>query len=656
MIFQRSGSAPRDDNPGTSAGSAKAPAFPNDGSIFPVTAAAENIVEPQLQRGDVVELELHSWGRLGEAMATHRGHDVFVFGGIPGERVEAEVVAIRRRYVAAQVKRVVRSSPHRTDPPCRYFGECTGCQWQHLRYDQQLEAKADIVRDALERIGGFIQPAVLPTLPSSDQFHYRNHARFNVWRESGSLGFTHRERRRFVRIDECLLMHRGINDLLAELQDRCSETSQLAIRSSPVTGDFLIQPTLKNPAISVPTGQKHYREAVAGREFRVASPSFFQVNVKQAARLADLVAEGLQLTGSETVLDAYAGVGAFAVLLAPHASRIVAVEESTAAVTDARENAAGCPNVEFVTGKVEDILPTLEAALDAVIIDPSRSGCHPHVLEALLELEPGRIAYVSCNPETLARDLRVLCRGYRVESVQPVDMFPQTHHVESVAILSLKQAGGEIVLASASPRRRELLTDLGIRFRIAPSNIPEDPEPDETPEAMVRRLSREKALAVAQTDMASAGYFIAADSTVVLDGESIAKPSDEADARAMLTRLRGTAHQVITGLTIYDAATGRCVTESMAADVLMRDFTDAEMEQSIASGTPMDKAGAYAIQDEEFKPAALQEGCYSNVMGLPACRVVQILADLGCPLPDRRSMSVPGGCTASCPFAHREQP
>ena len=599
-------------------------------------------------RGDIVELDLHAWGRLGEAMARYGGSDVFVFGGIPGERVEAEIVAVRRRYVAAQVTRVIAPSPKRVEPPCEYFGQCTGCQWQHVDYQEQLAVKTEIVRDALERIGNFHDPDVQPTLASPRQFHYRNHARFNVWRESGSLGFTHRERRRFVRIDRCLLMHDGINDILAQLQGRAAETSQLSIRSSPQTGDYLVQPTLKNPEIAIPTGQKTYRESVADQEFRVASPSFFQVNVWQAARLAELVKDALELTGNKIVVDAYAGVGTFAVLLAPFAREIIAVEESTAAIADATENAAGHPNVQLVTGKVEEILPGLDVTPDAVILDPSRSGCQPPVLEALLAQRPSRIAYVSCNPESLARDLRVLSRGYRIQSVQPVDMFPQTHHVECVATLVTKPATAEIVLASASPRRRELLSGLGIDFRVAPSAIPEEQEPNESPEQMVRRLSREKALAVAEAESPSSGYYVAADSTVVLDGESIAKPADADEARSMLRRLRATTHQVITGFTVYDAATGRCITDANAADVQMRDFTDAEMEESIASGTPMDKAGAYAIQDPDFRPASLLSGCYSNVMGLPACRVVDALAAMGCALPDRASMSVPPGCTGPC--------
>lgn len=616
--------------------------------MFAMTTVETPGPVPDLQRGDVVELVLESWGRLGEAMATHEGRHVFVFGGIPGETVAAEIVAVRRKYVAAQVVDVITGAEQRIEPQCRYFGECTGCQWQHISYDAQLDVKKWKVADAMSRIGGFHEIPVLNTIPSPREFRYRNHARFNIWRETGTLGFTHRERRRFVRIDECMLMNDRVNDLLASIQDNCGETSALSIRASDATGDFLIQPTLTSPEVPVVTGQKRYKESVDGREFWVASPSFFQVNVDQAAMLARLVRRSLELSGTETVVDAYAGVGAFSVLLAPYAGRVIGIEESTAAIADAEENAHGTDNVEFITGKVEDVLPSLDIAPNAVVLDPSRTGCQPAVLAALLRSYPARIAYVSCNPDTLARDLAALSQGYRIDSLQPVDMFPQTHHVECVATLSRKPESAEIVLASASPRRRELLGGLGFTFRVAPSNIPEDPEPDETPERMVRRLSREKALAVAATESANQGFYIAADSTVVLDGESIAKPADAEEARAMLTRLRGTAHHVTTGITVYDAATRRCLTESHTANVLMRDFTDAEMEASIASGTPMDKAGAYAIQDDEFRPASLQHGCYANVMGLPACRVVEILDSMGCQMPDAATMEAPAGCTIPC--------
>lgn len=616
-----------------------------------MTNIAAPASSPPLQRGDAVQLYLHSWGRLGEAMAVHDGHDIFVFGGIPGETVIAEIIATRRKYLAAQVTQVLQPSPHRVSPPCPYFGRCTGCQWQHLDYPAQLNAKTGIVRDAMSRIGSFHRAPVLPTLPAPQPLEYRNHARFTIWRSTGELGFVHRERRRFIRIDRCMLMHNGINRLLEQLQEKCAETSQLSIRASSATGDYLIQPTLDNPDLAPASGQKTYQETVAGRTFRVASPSFFQVNINQAARLVDLVRNALQLTGSETVLDAYAGVGVFAALLAADANRIIAVEESTAAIADAAINLDGIPNASIISGKVENVLPEMTPPPDAVVLDPSRTGCHPAALNAVLAMRPARIAYVSCNPESLARDLRTLCQAYRVEWIQPIDMFPQTYHIECVAALSRKPHNAAIILASASPRRRELLSGLRLDFTIAPSHIPEEQQDGESPEQMVWRLSRAKALAAAAQQSAAAGYYIAADSTVVLDGQAIAKPVDAADARAMLSRLRGAAHQVITGLTAYDAATGRCLTESMSADVVMRNFTDAEMEQSIASGTPMDKAGAYAIQDAEFRPARLTHGCYSNVMGLPVCRITNLLAELGCPLPDLSAAAVPPGCTVNCPFA-----
>ena len=380
--------------------------------------------EQYISRGDHLTLSLVSWGRLGEAMAHYQGQEVFVFGGIPGEQVVAEVVRIRRKYVAARVVQVLEASSHRVEPPCPYYGECTGCQWQHIAYEHQLATKQEKVIDALVRIGGFRHPPVAPVLPSSEQYGYRNHARFTVgpW---GALGFVNRETRRFIRIDNCMLMHQGINHLLAQLQDRCGETTQLAVRAGKETGDFLVQPTLKNPDVPLPTGQKHYVDSVNGHRFRVASPSFFQVNVEQAAHLARVVRHALDLKGTEVLLDAYAGAGTFAVLLSPWVGKVIAVEESAAAVADARENTAGLDNVELILGKTEEVLPTLEQKPDAVILDPPRAGCQPEALRGLVQLAPPRIAYVSCNPETLARDLKTLSNGhYTLEQVEALDMFP----------------------------------------------------------------------------------------------------------------------------------------------------------------------------------------------------------------------------------------
>lgn len=596
-----------------------------------------------------IELQLESWGRLGEAMASYDGQDIFVLGGIPGERVLAEIIAVRRKYAAAWVVQVLEASPHRVDAPCRYYGQCTGCQWQHVAYPAQLTIKQEKVRDALIRVGGLHDANVLPTLPSILQFGYRNHARFTVGR-AGDLGFVNRETRRFLRIDDCMLMHDGINRILSQLQDRCAETTQLAIRAGRDTGDYLVQPTLKSPDVSLPTGQKHYRESVNGHEFRVASPSFFQVNVDQAAQLIETVREALELSGEEVILDAYTGVGTFAVLLASYAKKIYAIEESSAAVADARENAAAIPNLEFLLGKTEDVLAELPERPDVVILDPPRAGCQAGALERLMELRPSRVVYVSCDPETLGRDLKVLCAdSYSLDHVQPLDMFPQTQHVECVALLRSRPPTSPLILASSSPRRRELLTELGIPFQVIPSNAPEEQLAGESAEEMVRRLSRDKAMVVAAQH--GDGFIIGADSTVVLDGRSIGKPADEAEARTMLRELRGTKHQVSTGLTVINVATGQQITDHMTADIQMREFSEEEMEESIASGIPMDKAGAYAIQDHEFQPARMLAGCYSNVVGLPLCRMAEMLRELGYPFPEDLTPPVAAECIGSCPFS-----
>jgi 23S rRNA (uracil1939-C5)-methyltransferase len=580
-------------------------------------------------------------------MAGHDGRDVFVFGGIPGERVTAEIVAVRRSYIAARVVEVLEPSPDRVEPPCSYFGDCTGCQWQHIAYQGQLDAKREKVIDALQRVGQFVEPPVSTVLASAQQLGYRNHARFTVG-SGGVLGFVNRESRQFVGIDHCMLMHREINRCLTQLQDKCWETTQLSIRAGRETGDVLVQPTLTNQEIPIPTGQKSYTDTVGGRAFRVSSPSFFQVNVDQAAQAIEVVRRGLRLTPDDVLLDAYAGVGVFAILLAPYVKKVIAVEESSAAVADARENAAGVKTVEFMLGKSEEVLDRLKERPDVVVLDPPRAGCQPKALQSLIRLAPPRVAYVSCDPETMGRDLRLLCDGfYILKQVVPLDMFPQTHHVECVALLELAAASVPLVLASASPRRRELLSRLGLNFKVMPADVVEESYPYELPGDMVARLSLSKALAV--VPRIDSGYIIAADSMVVLGGTAFGKPKDEQDARRMLRQLRGTRHQVATGVTVFEAGSGRRLTGTMTSDIKLRNFTDEEIEASIQSGVPLDKAGAYAVQDKLLRPAESWVGCYSNIIGLPMCLVGQMLQELGCDTSAWRTSPLPGDCGPTCP-------
>ena len=340
----------------------------------------------------------------------------------------------------------MRPSEHRVATPCPYYGPCSGCQWQHVSYEHQLVLKQQAVAAQLRDYPRLTGIRVSPTLPAPEKFNYRNHARFTV-RYGGQLGFSNRITRRFTRVDHCMLMGQPINDALVELQDKAGETSNLSVRVGTNTGDMLIQPAFQNREIALPSGQKHYRENLLGRDFKVASPSFFQVNTAQAENLVNLVRERLELNGSQTVVDAYAGVGVFAILLAPHVARAIAIEESSSAVSDARDNAEGLNNVVFIEARTEDALGRLEEEVgltstpDAVILDPPRVGCHPGTLDALLELGPRRVAYVSCDPPSLARDLNILAEGgYTVDNVEPVDMFPQTYHVECVATLTLRDS------------------------------------------------------------------------------------------------------------------------------------------------------------------------------------------------------------------------
>ena len=608
-----------------------------------------------LERGQRLRLVLESMDRLGDAVAHYEGSPVFVFGGIPGEEVVVEVVRHRKQYIAAQVVEVLTPSPHRVVTPCPYVGDCTGCQWQHISYDHQLLLKREAVLDALHTVGGLSEVDVLPALPSDQQFGYRNHARFTVGPE-GRLGFVHRERRRFVDIQRCLLMDPWINETLDALQGRCDETTQLSMRYGSGTGEWLIQPTLKSADVPLETGQKHYRERLLDTPFRIAAASFFQTNTRQAERLVGLMLNALSLSGREVVVDSYAGVGTFAALLAPHAARVIAVEESASAIQDAEQNLAAFSNVEISPGKTEDVLDGLDISVDAAIVDPPRVGCHPRTLESLLRLAPRRLVYVSCDPVSLARDLKILSDGpYRVESVQPVDMFPQTHHIECLTTLTLKSpaspataaveepATGDIILASASPRRLQILERAGISVTVRPSPDQETLQPGE-PEAQVEATALAKAHSVAT--LTPSGLVLGAD-TVVVDGDTVlGKPRDPDDALHMLRRLRGRQHRVLTAVAVVDAASGRTRSAVRKSRVTMRSYTDDEMEAFVASGAAQDKAGGYAVQDPAFHPVATLDGCYLNVVGLPLCSALSLLREVGATL-DR--VAAPEEC-ADCPL------
>jgi 23S rRNA (uracil1939-C5)-methyltransferase len=386
-------------------------------------------------RGEEVEVELVGMAPRGDATGIGPdGKPVYVAYGIPGELVRARIYKSGRLYAGADLVEVLRPSPHRVDPPCPLFGTCNGCQLQHVAPAEQLRIKRAMVIAELGRSGGFVDPPVEPVIGMDEPWNYRNHARFTVRR--GRLGFVRRHRRQFFEVARCMLMEPRINDLLERLQGRLRETTMCNIRVGAGDEDVIVQPKLEH--VDVASGQAALHERMGGHSFRVSAAAFFQVNRAQAERMGELVCAEVG-SGDKVVVDAYAGVGTFAVLFAARVARVVAIEESGPAVRDAKVNIAGFSNIELKLGKTELVLAEMAGhgeRVDALVLDPPRSGCHPAALAAAIQLAPSSVIYVSCDPASMARDLRVLADGgFTLARVQPLDMFPQTVHVECIATL-----------------------------------------------------------------------------------------------------------------------------------------------------------------------------------------------------------------------------
>lgn len=394
-----------------------------------------------LDAGDVLNLKAGAFDERGLATADLDGAPVTISGAIPGERVSARIVKVFHDRIAASVDGVDNASEHRVEPECRYFGACSGCQWQHINYDEQLRIKREVVVNALSHYESLRQVKIGETIPSSKRFGYRNHARFTVGRggESGVAGYMNADSRRFVRVDECLIMDEQINSTLQQLQGRLDRMTQFSIRVGANTGDTIIQPLLPADIQDVPSGRQTYVEEVRGATFQIAASSFFQVNTDQLATVVDEIVRILDIGADDILVDLYCGVGTFARLLAPYVAEVIGIEESASAVANARVNCSDVDNVSFIEAKAEHAAVELAESgrsIDVAIIDPPRIGCAPDALNALSQLSPRRIMMVSCNPLTLARDLDALSeRGFTLKSVRPVDMFPQTRHVEALALL-----------------------------------------------------------------------------------------------------------------------------------------------------------------------------------------------------------------------------
>jgi len=438
----------------------------------------------ELSKDMLIEMEIVGFTAEGAGVGRYQGMAVFVPGALPGETVAARVVAIRKNFTLARMVKLIKAHPGRIKPPCPTFEHCGGCNLQHTNYLNQLGLKTAIVREALRRIGK-IETEVKPTLGAESPYHYRNRMGYHVAREGDSfkLGFFVRQSKRFIEAEDCMLAATSIQKLamclprslgghaagLEGLRDvvvRCNSDESVLLLTlvadkplqagTSLAADLMAaEPRLKSvwecagqPVYGIYgeqwrllQGEKFFPDTLCGRQLLLSPATFIQVNPAQTQILYQLVCDYAALTGSESVLDLYCGAGIISLCLADQAAQVIGVENYPPAVENAERNAElnDAANCRFICGAAERILPELAAdgvKADVAVLDPPRAGCDTAVLYTLCALGPAKIIYVSCDPATLARDMRILCEGgFVTTAVQPVDMFPQTGHVETVVLL-----------------------------------------------------------------------------------------------------------------------------------------------------------------------------------------------------------------------------
>ena len=375
-----------------------------------------------LQIGSVVNLKIQDLAFGGEGVGRIDELVVFVPFVITGETVEAEIIELKKNFARAKLLRVIEPSPDRVKPECRYFGACGGCQYQHIAYPAQLAAKHKQISDLFERVGKISAEKVGPVIPCPSPYGYRNRimirSQWNKPEQKLNIGFIRADCGLVEDIEECKISEPALNEQITEVR-----------RNPPHKGGIKV--VLR----------------VAPENWEVPRDSFFQNNFFLLPRLVETVGEILKSSGARHLVDLYCGVGFFGIEAAALVESFVGVEYDKLAIAAAQKNAAsrGITNGEFLAGNVEDALPELLERFSpektAVILDPPRKGCWPGALDLLRTVRPAQVIYVSCHPATMARDLNILCADgvFELVRVQPLDMFPQTQHVECVADLRAKQ-------------------------------------------------------------------------------------------------------------------------------------------------------------------------------------------------------------------------
>lgn len=398
-----------------------------------------------------VELTTFTYG--GETLGRlPDGRAVFVPYAMPGEEVRVRLTEDKERYARGEIVEMLHESPRRIEPRCKHFGVCGGCHYQHMPYEEQLKAKRDILEDQLQRIGDITDPAVGETVPSPQPWMYRNRMQFHLT-DDGQLGFKKLRSDEVFAIDECHLPEEVLGLIWPVLDmDVLPGLNRIRLRSGEKEEDALlileseepepIQFELDLPISAVhrgPGGQivlsgdEFTINDIHGFPFVVSAGSFFQTNSKVTEIMLDHIFDEVDLREDMVVLDAYCGVGLFSVFFAREVERVVGVEASPSAAEDFMHNLSEFEGVELYEARVEDILPNITLDPDLILVDPPRAGLDGEVVDAILDLAPGRLIYVSCDPATLARDAKRFRKGgMHLEKSIPFDMFPQTYHIESV--------------------------------------------------------------------------------------------------------------------------------------------------------------------------------------------------------------------------------
>jgi 23S rRNA (uracil1939-C5)-methyltransferase len=451
---------------------------------------------PPVTKNDRIDVTFIDLTQDGSGVTKVNGYTLFIPGGLPGEKARIQVVKTKKDYGYGRLLEVTAPSNRRRRPPCPYYPQCGGCAIQHIDARGQLDFKREIVRTALERIGDLHNPAVEPVLGMSDPWRYRNKIQVPVAAQHGhfAFGFYRKHSHEIVPMSHCLITEPLIDEIVQTARRLAEELGihpyderrhrgtlrHVMARIGRATGEVMVvlltrtadlphkkqlierltddYPQIKSIVQNI---NPHRTNAIFGDEtrtlwggatindrigditFAISARSFYQVNLAQTEVLYRQALEFADLTGTETVIDAYCGIGTISLFLARKAKAVYGVEIVPEAVADARRNAAlnHIDNAHFETGKAETVIPAWRErgiAADVIVVDPPRKGCDAALIETMRRMHPQRIVYVSCNPATLARDLKLLTDGeaYRLEKVQPVDLFPQTMHIETVVLMS----------------------------------------------------------------------------------------------------------------------------------------------------------------------------------------------------------------------------